>query len=117
MHWPPQYRPGNYDCGCKMGEEKDGCTTPGNCSSGMCEPCPESAGSDCSRCDNPPRHPWGTSSFPLPCDAACMAERPAVLDVVKVPMVPPGKYVVGFRYDCDATSQVWSNCADITIEA
>jgi hypothetical protein len=23
---------------------------------------------------------------------------------------------VGFRYDCDATAQVWSNCADITIE-
>ena len=33
----------------------------------------------------------------------------------QVPMVKPGKYVVGFRYDCDATAQVWSNCADITI--
>lgn len=110
------YHPGNFDCGCKMGEQRDSCSTPGNCSNGECLPCPESAGSDCSRCDNPPIHPWGRSSFPEPCDPACMSQKPAVLDVVKVPNVPPGKYVVGFRYDCDATSQVWSNCADITIE-
>eukprot|EP00039_Didymoeca_costata_P006387 m.89761 g.89761 ORF g.89761 m.89761 type:complete len:384 (+) comp13238_c0_seq2:20-1171(+) len=111
------YKPGNFNCGCRMGEEKDACTTPGNCSSGQCEPCPETAGSDCSRCDNPPpNYPWGRSSFAPPCDEECMAQRPAVLDVVRVPKVPPGKYVVGFRYDCDATAQVWSNCADITIE-
>ena len=54
--------------------------------------------------------------FPPPCDAECMGQRPSVLDVVKVPKLKPGKYVVGFRYDCDATAQVWSNCADITIE-
>ena len=38
-----------------------------------------------------------------------------MLDVVRVPKLPAGKYVVGFRYDCDSTAQVWSNCADITI--
>jgi hypothetical protein len=26
-----------------------------------------------------------------------------------------GKYVLGWRYDCEATAQVWSNCADITL--
>ena len=31
-----------------MGEERGGCTAPGNCSSGACLPCPETAGSDCS---------------------------------------------------------------------
>ena len=44
--------------------------------------------------------------FPPPCDAECLRQRPSVLDTVKVPNVKPGKYVVGFRYDCDATAQV-----------
>jgi len=111
------YNPGDFKCGCKVGEQHDGCSTPGNCSSGACEPCPETAGSDCSRCDNGQSHPWGRSPFPEPCDSECMKQtRDTVLDVVKVPKIKPGKYVVGFRYDCDATAQVWSNCADITIE-
>lgn len=37
-------------------------------------------------------------------------------DTVKVPNVPPGDYVVGWRWDCETTSQIWSSCADITIE-
>jgi hypothetical protein len=42
----------------------------------------------------------------------------SIVDVVKVPKnIKPGKYVIGFRYDCDATAQVWSNCADVTIVA
>jgi hypothetical protein len=41
-----------------------------------------------------------------------------VYDVVKVPVgLAPGKYVLGFRYDCEATAQVWSSCADVTIVA
>lgn len=112
------YHPGDFKCGCKMGEQTDSCTSPGNCSSGACLPCPETAGSDCSRCANPPPlMPWGRTMFAPPCDAKCMSERPSVLDVVRVPTVKPGKYVLGFRYDCDATAQVWSNCADITIES
>jgi hypothetical protein len=57
----------------------------------------------------------GGDMFPPPCDAECMRQQPSVLDVVKVPAVKPGRYVLGFRYDCDATAQVWSNCADIMI--
>ena len=26
-------------------------------------------------------------------------------------------YVLGFRYDCEATAQVWSSCADIEVAA
>jgi hypothetical protein len=89
------YHPGDFNCGCKMGEQSDGCSTPGNCSAGACEPCPETAGSDCSRCDNGQPHPWGRSTFPEPCDNDCMRQtRSTVLDVVKVPKVKPGKYVV-----------------------
>ena len=109
--------PQNYNCGCKKGEERGSCTSPGNCSSGACLPCPETAGSDCSRCDNPPRHSWGHYSFPPPC-ADCMRLNPGVLDEVKIPSdLKPGKYVLGFRYDCDASAQVWSNCADVELIA
>ena len=90
------YKPGDFDCGCKVGEQADSCSTAGNCSSGACEPCPETAGSDCSRCDNPPRHPWGNTAFPIPANSAGYHDE-TVLDVVRVPNVKPGKYVVGFR--------------------
>ena len=41
----------------------------------------------------------------------------AIEDVVTVPAgLPAGAYVVGFRWDCEQTSQIWSSCADITIE-
>ena len=37
-------------------------------------------------------------------------------DMVKIPAdLTAGKYVLGWRYDCEATAQVWSNCADITV--
>jgi len=40
-----------------------------------------------------------------------------IMDVVKVPEhLQPGEYVLGWRYDCEGTAQVWSNCADITLE-
>ena len=92
------YKAGDFKCGCKPCE-----TLRGNCSKGPCEPCPETAGSDCSRCANPPK---GGTMFPAPASAAVMRQRPAVYDQVRVPQLPPGKYVVGFRYDCDATAQV-----------
>ena len=77
----------------------------GNCSSGTCEPCPETAGSDCSRCDNPPH---GGHSFPPPsnCGHECLGLQPGVLDVLKVPQLPAGKYILGFRYDC-VSSATW----------
>jgi hypothetical protein len=67
--------------GCKRGEEEDGCLAPGNCSTGLCEPCPGTVGSDCSRCDNR----INVTAFAPPAPAAAMKELPAILDVVKVP--------------------------------
>ena len=29
--------------------------------------------------------------------------------------LPAGEYVLGFRWDCEATSQVWASCADVTL--
>eukprot|EP00040_Diaphanoeca_grandis_P015562 m.79529 g.79529 ORF g.79529 m.79529 type:complete len:373 (-) comp25223_c0_seq1:151-1269(-) len=99
----------------------DTATTPNGCQpwesklvGGPCIPCPQTAGSDCSRCDNN----WnGVNSFTPPCDGCSGSTHThAIRDVVKVPTdLAPGKYVLGWRYDCEATAQVWSNCADITL--
>merc|ERR1712166_43878 len=39
-----------------------------------------------------------------------------IADSATIPStLPAGDYVVGWRYDCEETDQVWSNCADVTI--
>jgi hypothetical protein len=41
----------------------------------------------------------------------------AVEDAVQVPTdIAAGDYVLGWRWDCEQTSQIWASCADITIE-
>lgn len=111
-----RYQPANYSCGCLKGEEKIACTSPGNCSKGACLPCPGTPGSDCSRCSN-----GVGDSFEPPCGGCYGGSQPTVKDVVKVLIargsqlvellvqvpanLPPGKYVLGFRYDCEATAQ------------
>jgi len=41
-----------------------------------------------------------------------------IMDTVRVPAhLPPGEYVLGWRWDAELTAQVWSACADITIAA
>jgi len=81
---------------------------------GPCKPCPGTAGSDCSRCDN---HWDGTPAFPPPCDNCKGSPHYiAIRDLVKVPeSLPTGPYILSWRWDCEATAQVWSNCADIEI--
>jgi len=40
----------------------------------------------------------------------------AIEDELRVPTdLPPGEYVLGWRWDAEMTSQVWSSCADITL--
>ena len=40
----------------------------------------------------------------------------SIVDALVIPTdLTPGEYVLGFRYDCEATAQVWSSCADIEI--
>ena len=29
--------------------------------------------------------------------------------------MPPGRYVLSWRLDCEETAQVWSSCADVNI--
>merc|ERR1711959_284696 len=39
-------------------------------------------------------------------------------DYLRVPEhLKPGEYVLGFRWDCEASAQVWQSCADVKITA
>jgi len=38
-----------------------------------------------------------------------------ILDKVQVPLVPPGEYVVSFRWESEQTPQIWASCSDVTI--
>lgn len=41
-----------------------------------------------------------------------------ISDEVVIPKtLPPGKYVLSWRWDCEETAQVWQNCADVNILA
>lgn len=82
---------------------------------GPCVPCPETPGSDCSRCDNGGKDAK-SPAFPPPAQHVLGAPQQGILDVIKIPAdLQPGEYVLGFRYDCEATAQVWENCADVTL--
>jgi len=42
----------------------------------------------------------------------------AIVDHVVLPSsLPAGDYVLGFRWDCEETAQIWSSCSDVTIKA
>ena len=113
--------------------------------------CDDMNGHPCKGCPCGSGYPGGARNedFPNPFGKDNMGKNTAIMDEVYVPMVPPGDYVVGFRYetclwpsctrkrlsrilqsntislasqirmirwDCETSSQVWSSCADITIE-
>jgi len=88
-------------------------------------PMPNFVGSDCDDMQGHPCHgcpcgsgyPGGNTAeeFPNPFGKDLMGKNVAIMDLIKVPQVPAGEYVVGFRWDCETSSQVWSSCADISI--
>lgn len=62
--------------------------------------------------------PGACASGVAPCTLEEMASRSmpfGIVDKVKVPDVPPGDYILSFRWDCEQLPQVWSNCADVKI--
>lgn len=39
-----------------------------------------------------------------------------ILDQVQLPTnLPPGKYVLGWRLDCEESNQIWSSCSDVHV--
>ena len=56
------------------------------------------------------------TAFPNPFGQPTDFHSFAIEDELAVPTsLPAGEYVLGWRWDCEMTSQVWSSCADITI--
>lgn len=40
-----------------------------------------------------------------------------IVDWVQIPAdLPPGSYVLGWRWDCEESNQVWASCSDVTIK-
>lgn len=40
-----------------------------------------------------------------------------IVDQVQIPAdLEPGEWVLGWRWDCEESNQIWSSCSDITIE-
>ena len=68
-------------------------------------------------------HSWGTtpgSDDPTEAMGRCSGNWIAgtIVDEIIVPTsLSPGAYVLGFRWDGEQTSQVWSSCADIQVVA
>lgn len=70
--------------------------------------------------------PCGSTDF-RPTDGAASAQdsqgecsgdwtNGTIVDEVLIPKdLTPGHYVVGWRWDCEETTQVWSSCADVAI--
>mmetsp|Transcript_25476 Transcript_25476/g.76811 ORF Transcript_25476/g.76811 Transcript_25476/m.76811 type:complete len:367 (+) Transcript_25476:40-1140(+) len=88
----------------------------------------------------PPNSTWAMNPFPYsnsesppvfppPCDepvdrtksdtGLCSGRDPfntLISDIVTVPAnIAPGEWVLGFRWDCEKSAQIWLACADITI--
>ncbi|MBS90668.1 MAG: hypothetical protein CMN64_22860 [Sphingobium sp.] len=73
----------------------------------------------------------GSPQFPPPpgCDETCWGDSdetirgghrravlPTIVDRLRVPAaLAPGDYVLGWRWDCEQTPQVWASCSDVTV--
>mmetsp|Transcript_83229 Transcript_83229/g.165229 ORF Transcript_83229/g.165229 Transcript_83229/m.165229 type:complete len:384 (+) Transcript_83229:34-1185(+) len=73
---------------------------------------------------NPPC-PWDEGWYSQPgrqhsvdVEGACSGDWTGgvIIDQVVIPAdLAPGQYVLGWRWDCEETSQVWASCADVTV--
>merc|ERR1712072_110810 len=65
--------------------------------------------------------PRGKESFPALAGISGYGMTPwpwSIVDKVEVPTdLPSGDYLLSWRWDCEQSSQVWQNCADVRIEA
>lgn len=58
---------------------------------------------------------WGDSDETIR-DSFRHAVLPTIVDHLQIPSsIAPGDYVLGWRWDCEQTPQVWASCSDITI--
>jgi hypothetical protein len=117
---PPGFRTCDYVTSAVWGGSEHcdwrcpGCGAPKFAADGACPL--QNKGQSCA--DKYPGTPTDVSAnltlFPNPTHAEMHTY--AIEDTLVVPStLVPGDYVLGFRWDCEQTTQVWSTCADITI--
>jgi len=64
-----------------------------------------------------------SSHFKMPADGVCKCsgdwnDEVEIVDKVHIPAdLKPGKYVLGWRWDCEESTQVWGSCSDVIITA
>lgn len=84
-------------------------------------PIPACGGSGTGDCSDPQFSPPSVPlSFPTPVGFSGMSGRLDgwhIVDKVYVPKLEPGRYVLSWRWDCEQSAQVWSNCADVQLTA
>eukprot|EP00931_Biecheleriopsis_adriatica_P023657 TRINITY_DN14893_c0_g1_i1.p1 TRINITY_DN14893_c0_g1~~TRINITY_DN14893_c0_g1_i1.p1 ORF type:complete len:523 (-),score=94.84 TRINITY_DN14893_c0_g1_i1:137-1705(-) len=73
-------------------------------------------------CDDPQFPPPNVpASFDIPVVGFSGMNGPLeglhIIDKVQVPQLEPGNYVLSWRWDCEQSAQVWSNCADVQLSA
>lgn len=85
---------------------------------------PKGSFSCCKRWFDPPCHdpvPLPDMGHRLIDQGMCSGEwldNITIYDQLRVPEhLEAGEYVLGFRWDCETSAQVWQSCADITITA
>jgi len=75
------------------------------------------------KCDEPPA--CVNAHYRNPGETVCNCSgwsigdlyRLEVVDRVRIPSdLAPGEYVLGWRWDCEESTQVWSSCSDVTIK-
>jgi len=62
----------------------------------------------------------GTHVAPTDVAGRCSGDAThlTIVDQLELPAeLPPGDYVLGWRWDCEETAQVWSSCADVHVVA
>ena len=114
MRWPhPNYNKGQCDYavprGQHCGDHCPGCVSPYYLADDACP---------CSCPDQYPGLPQGnTDPATFPDQTGGDPNRDFVVeDTLRVPAnITPGDYVLGWRWDCEMTSQIWLSCSDITI--
>lgn len=79
---------------------------------------------DPTACHEDPERPWwelpGPDTREGDVEGACSGDWTGgqIADTVHIPAdLPAGDYVLGFRWDCEETTQVWASCADVEIKA
>jgi len=59
------------------------------------------------------------ATSPAPGVCKCSGEWDDLVEIVDLVHIPselkPGKYVLGWRWDCEESTQVWTSCSDVTI--